>query len=123
MRGWCEVFAALVVITSPSIASAQTATQLWTNAIVVWLPSDALTSAVGVETRTNPAVVKLTPHVDYTVVSWADVLAEADVEHQADSAWTVTPRFGAQFYIFSRLFLHDTHAAEEREKRPRRRLV
>ena len=107
----------------PSIAAAQANGQFWANATVDWLTSDRLTYQLDVEPQTNPALVKVTPHIDYAVVPWADVLAEVEFERKADSDATTTPRFGAQFHILSRLLRTHTHSGEEREKVPLRRLA
>ena len=107
----------------PAAARAQARSQLWANGIIDWLASDRLSANLDVEGQTNPGLIKATPHVDYAVVPWADVLAEVQFERETGSDTTTTPRFGAQFHILSRLLHAHADAGANREKLPRRRLA
>ena len=113
----------LCALCCPSAARAQARNQLWANGVIDWLASDRLSANLDVEGQTNPGLVKATPHVDYAIVPWADVLAEVQFEHESDSDTTTTPRFGAQFHILSRLLHAHAHQGADREKPPLRRLV
>jgi Protein of unknown function (DUF2490) len=119
----CAALVLLCLAGCPSTALAQVKYQQWFDGTIDWLASDTLTFELDSEPKTNPATFKLTPHADYAILPWADVLAEADIEHQADTDTSFTPRVGVQLHILSRLLRRNTHTAEEREKPPLRRLV
>jgi len=102
---------------------AQANHQLWGGLAVDWLESERLTYQVRIEPKTNPATLDVTPKVAYTVLPWADVLAEVQLEHKADSDPTATPRVGVELHILSRLLFAHPHSDAEREKPPRRRIV
>jgi len=115
--------ACLVVAASPRAAGAQASQQFWGEATIRWFATDRSTYELKTEPKTNPATLDVTPQVSYTVVAWADVLAEVQLERQADTSPTATPRFGAELHIFSRLLFPEAKTQAEREKPPRRRIV
>jgi hypothetical protein len=117
-----RVLALLCLAAWPGDADAQRQ-QLWATGTIEWLQTDRLTSRVEVEPQTNPATLDVTPRVAYTVVAWADLLAEVQLEHKADSDPTATPRIGAELHILSRLLRAHASSGAEREKPPLRRVV
>ena len=119
---WASI-ALLCVITCAGEATAQVSHQLWGEATIDWLAADRLTYELKTEPKTNPATLDVTPQVTYAVLAWADVLAEVQLEHKADSDSTATPRVGAELHILSRLLSPHPQSQAEREKPPRRRIV
>ena len=119
---WASI-ALLCVITCAGEATAQVSHQLWGEATIDWLAADRLTYELKTEPKTNPATLDVTPQVTYAVLAWADVLAEVQLEHKADSDSTATPRVGAELHILSRLLSPHPQGHAEREKPPRRRIV
>lgn len=113
---WC-------VAALPATAIAQASHQLWGEATIVWFPQDRLTYELKTEPKTNPATLDVTPKVTYTVVAWADLLAEVQLEGQTGSEASATPRFGAELHILSRVLLASPKSHAEREKPPRQRIV
>jgi hypothetical protein len=111
------------VVAFPAAAAAQASHQLWGEATIDWFATDRTTYEVKTEPQTDPATVDVTPRATYTVVAWADALAEVDLQRKADTAPTATPRFGAEFHILSRLIFANAQSDAEREKPPRRRIV
>lgn len=115
--------ALLCATTCPVPAFAQATHQLWGEATIDWLASDRTTYELKTEPKTNPATLDVTPQARYAVVAWADLLAEIQLEHKADSDSTATPRLGAELHILSRLLFPHPQSHADREKPPRRRIV
>jgi len=115
--------ALLCVATCPSAAIAQASRQLRGEATIDWLASDRTTYELKTEPQTNPATLDVTPQAKYAVVAWADLLAEVELEHKADTDSTATPRVGAELHILSRLLHPHPQSHADREKPPRRRIV
>jgi len=107
----------------PTVAFAQAKDQLWGGLAVDWLESKRLTYEVRIEPKTNPSTLDVTPEVTYTVLAWADLLAEVELERKADTDPTATSRVGVELHILSRLLFAHPQSGAEREKPPRRRIV
>ena len=107
----------------PHAARAQASNQLWGEATVNWFATDNVTYQLKTEPKSNPATLDVTPQVTYTLLAWADVLAEVQLEAQSGSEPSATPRFGAELHILSRLIFTQPTTDAEREKPPRRRIV
>jgi len=123
-------------MSTPSATYAQMSGQVWANVTIDWLSSERLTYELDLEPKTQPVVRAAaptwlggdaTPHVEYALASWIDLLSEVDVEFMDQSGdgetVTVTPRIGAQLHILSRILRPHAASGAAREKLPRRRLV
>ena len=115
--------ALVCIVGFPAVTLAQASHQLWGDATINWLPTSRQTYQLKTEPKTNRATLDVTPQASYTVVAWADVLAEVQLERTADSDPTATPRVGAEFHILSRLIFAQPQSDMEREKPPRQRIV
>jgi len=113
----------ICIVGFPAAAFGQESNQLWGAATINWFATPRQTYQLKTEPQTNPATLEVTPQAMYTVVAWADVLAEVDLEKKADTDPTATPRVGAEFHILSRLIFAQPKSDSEREKPPRRRIV
>src|SRR5262245_10938404 len=89
------------VIGVPAVAFAQASHQLWGEATIDWFATGRQTYELKTEPMSNPATLAVTPQAKYTVVAWADVLAEVELERKADTDPTATPRLGAELHILS----------------------
>jgi hypothetical protein len=116
-------------------AHAQSADQLWGTGTVSWLATDRLNLGARVETKAQSIVpdnqptffsVDTTPHAVFVVAPWIDVLGELDygVKNQSNEVNThsLTPRFGVQLHILSRILQHGAAGGAGRENPPRFRL-
>jgi len=117
-------------------AHAQAAGQLWANVIVNWLASDNAVLRVDVEPKTQAFVraagrtfmtLEVTPHVEFTLAPWADLVGELSLQRtttsdHADSVST-NPRVGVELHILSRILRRSARGGADREKLPRRRLA
>lgn len=133
---WCAL-GLLCVLGGPSTANAQATGQLWANLIFEWLASDRLTYELDLEPKAQLVVhddqptwidVSTTPHIQYALAPWIDVLGELDIglKKQSDevNTVTVTPRIGAQLHILSRILSQRrARRGADRENQPKRRLV
>lgn len=130
----CCGLAVLCVLGFPSIARAQATGQIWSSAIVEWLATDRVTAQLEVEPKAQVFVpagkattfeLDMTPHVDYLLAPWIDVLGEAEIQAKNQSnevnTTTVAPRIGAQLHVLSRIVQARARRGAEREKLPRRR--
>jgi len=115
--------AALCLVLRPAAAAAQTSERVWADGTIDWLATERTTYELIVEGRTAPATLNVTPHAEYAVAPWIDVLGEAELSRESGATATVTPRAGAQFHILSRLLATHVRRGADREKLPRRRLV
>jgi hypothetical protein len=117
------------------MVNAQSAEQLWATGTVRWLQSDRLSLQVKFEPKAQliepddqPTFLSVdtTPRVVYVVAPWMDVLGEIDlgVKNQSNEVNTdsVTPRFGVQLHILSRILNHEAQRGADRENPPRLRV-
>jgi hypothetical protein len=134
-RTWWHRLVLVSVFSWPSPATAQATGQLWTRLTVDWLASERLTYEIEVEPRHQVIVhdgqttwidLHTTPHVNYAVARWMDVLGEVDFgfkrESNGVSSRTVTPRVGVHLHVFSRILQARARKGAERERHPLRRL-
>lgn len=132
-RWWIGLLCALVC---PGVARAQATGQLWANATVDWLASERLTYEIDVEPKAQVvthagqpswANVSATPHVEYSLVPWMEVLAEVNVgvTNQSDevNSTTVAPRVGVQLHLLSQILRSHAQPGAGRERLPKRRLI
>jgi hypothetical protein len=131
---WCGLVV-LCAMGLPATARAQSPGQLWASGTVRWLPTDRWSFLVTAEPRDQlivpddqPTYVSFdtTPRVLYVLAPWIDVLGEIDfqVKHQSNDVDTtsVTPRFGVQLHILSRILDGGAGRGADREPQPGRRL-
>lgn len=124
VMGWC------------ASAAAQATGQAWGNVTLDWLTTNRLSYEVDIEPKAQVFVhtgqtrwgdVDVTPHAEYALTSWIDVLGEVDVAYQAQSdetnSMTMMPRLGAQLHILHRLLQGAGGHGATNEKLPRRRAV
>jgi hypothetical protein len=125
--------ATVLLIATPTTASAQTNLQLWGNLTVDWVKSDRLVYELDLEPKAlvkapdeDPgwANLDVTPNVEYSLRGWLDLVAEGTIgmTKQTDDIDTfeVTPRLGARFHVFSR---DRPVRMAGREQHPTRRIV
>jgi hypothetical protein len=131
---WLGLLCALGI---PEAANAQATGQLWGTATLDYLASERLTYQLELQPKSQIVVhtrqptwfdLHTTPHVDYAVAPWIDVLGEVDIAFMNQSievnTTRVAPRVGAQLHILSRII--QAHTAEHgaaREKLPARRPI
>jgi len=122
-RLWWWSLGLTCVLACPLKANAQTAAQFWAAGTIDWLKTERLTYELEVENKTNPETLEVTPQIEYTVVAWADLLAQVDFKSQVDAGTTPVPRVGVHLHILSRLLQAQADRDQDHEKPPRRRIV
>ena len=114
----------LYVILRPSNAGAQVPKQFWASGTADWLATEPLTYELEVENKTNPETLEVTPAIEYTVVAWADLVAQLDFKSQVDAGTTPVLRLGVRFHILSRLLMGNASSGDAaHEKPPRQRIA
>jgi hypothetical protein len=136
-RFWTRAcaLAVLCAMSGSRTARAQSPGQLWATGTVRWLPTDRWSFVVTAEPRDQlivpddqPTFVSFdtTPRALYVAAPWIDLLGEIDfqVKDQSHTVATssVTPRFGVQLHILSRILHGGAGRGADREPQPGRRL-
>lgn len=123
----------LCAIGGSGTARAQAPGQVWATGVVRWLPTERWSFVVTAEPRDQlivnddqPTFVSFdtTPRALYVVAPWIDVLGEVDFQVNGNDVETtsVTPRFGVQLHILSRILNGRAGRGADREPQPGRRL-
>src|SRR5262245_31249279 len=129
---WCGLV--LCTLSCPAVANAQTPFQVWGSGTITWLASDRIETRVVVQERdqltpddqTKFVSISATPRFLYVVAHWIDALSEISITRKDQSndvdTITVSPRFGVQLHILSRLLYgRGGGGAASREHEPRQR--
>ena len=128
--------ATLCALCRPTLAAAQNVPdQLWGTGTVTWLASDTLQLRLQVSPRGQVIVpdgqptffsVNTVPRLLYVLAPWIDLLEEVDweVKNQSneDNSRSITPTFGVQLHILSRVLYGGGGGGVAHEHEPKRRL-
>jgi Protein of unknown function (DUF2490) len=118
---------AVILISSASVARAETTVQLWMNMMVEWQTTPKWFLACDLEPKRllygegQWLNLDLTTTTEYAPTRWLDLIAELVTGYTDDTenpdAWEVTPRLGLRAYLWrSRFQLRDTFRAEQRNR-------